>query len=148
MGRQLKPVRVPRPGDERLVASGPLHLTGRGRISLLVILSAGVILFTRGAGALEVNVEGWPVPNLKGITPYLMTVARVDGVEKVVEKFYTPDGGHVARISGNGKVFAYVIDHDQEPPIDYLLLDTEGYGKFTEKLSPIDIYSIPRWVSE
>ena len=118
------------------------------RVILLLILWAGAILFTRNAGAREVNLEGWPVPNLKGISPYSMTVTRVDGVEKVVEKFYTPDGGHVARISGNGKVFAYVIDHDQEPPIDFLLLDTEGYGKFTEKLGPLDTYSIPRWVSD
>jgi len=118
------------------------------RVILLLILWAGATLFTRNAGAREVNLEGWPVPNLKGLSPYSMTVTRVDGVEKVVEKFYTPDGGHVARISGNGKVFAFVIDHDQEPPIDFLLLDTEGYGKFTEKLSPVDTYSIPRWVSE
>ena len=124
------------------------RMSDRRRITLLVFLTTGAILFTRNAGALEVNLEGWPVPSLKGITPYSMTVARVDGVEKVVEKFYTPDGGHAARISGNGKVFAYVIDHDREPPIDYLLLDTEGYGKFTEKLSPVDTYSIPRWVSE
>ena len=95
----------------------------------------------------EINKEGWPVPDLGGFVPYSITVKKVDGVEKVVEKFYTPDGGHVARISGNGKVFAYAVDSDREPPIDYLLIDPDGNGKFTQKLEAEDSYSIPDWVS-
>jgi hypothetical protein len=71
----------------------------------------------------------------------------VDGVEKIVERFYTPNGGHVARISGNGKVFAYAVDKDREPPIDYLLLDPDGSGGFTQRFGPEDSYSIPEWVS-
>jgi hypothetical protein len=71
----------------------------------------------------------------------------VDGVEKIVEKFYTPNGGHVARINANGKIFAYAIDSDREPPIDYLLLDPDGLGKFTQKFRSEDSYRIPEWVS-
>src|SRR4030065_1247424 len=81
----------------------------------------------------ELNSEGWAIPDLKGLIPYSMQVKQVDGVEKIVEKFYTPDGGHVARISGNGKIFAYAIDSDREPPMDYLLVDPDGSGKFTRK---------------
>ena len=95
----------------------------------------------------EVNGEGWPIPNLKGLNPYSMQVEKVDGVEKLIEKFYTPDGGHVARISGNGRIFAYVVDHDREPPADYLLLDPDGSGKFTQKFKPETSYKIPEWVS-
>ena len=95
----------------------------------------------------EVNQEGWPIPNLKGLIPYSIQVKQVDGVEKIVEKFYTPDGGHVARISGNGKIFAYAVDGDREPPIDYLLLDPDGLGKFTQKFRSEDSYKIPEWVS-
>ncbi len=95
----------------------------------------------------QVNREGWPVPDLKGLTPYSIQVKQVDGVEKIVEKFYTPNGGHVARISGNGKVFAYAVDSDREPPIDYLILDPEGSGRFTEKFKSEDSYKIPDWVS-
>ena len=94
----------------------------------------------------EINIEGWPVPDLKGLTPYSMTVGRVDGVEKIIEKFNTVGGGHVARVSGNGKVYAYAVDKDQEPPIDYLLLDPDGSGRFTQKLGPEDTYLIPEWV--
>jgi hypothetical protein len=96
----------------------------------------------------EVNQGGWPIPNLKGLVPYSIQVNQVDGVEKIIEKFYTPEGGHVARISGNGKVFAYAVDKDIEPPIDYLLLDPDGLGKFTQKFKSKDFYKIPEWVSQ
>ena len=95
----------------------------------------------------EINREGWPIPDLKGLTPYSITIQHMDGVEKIVEKFYTPSGGHVARVSGNGKVFAYAVDMDQEPPIDYLLIDPDASGKFTQKFGSEDFYYIPEWVS-
>jgi len=95
----------------------------------------------------EVNREGWSPPDLKGLIPYSIRMQKVDGVEKIIEKYYTPDGGHVARISANGKVFAYAVDGDQEPPIDYLLLDPDGSGKFTQKYRSEDSYKIPEWVS-
>ena len=95
----------------------------------------------------EVNRDGWPIPDLKGLIPYSIQVKRVDGVEKIVEKYFTPDGGHVARISGNGKIFAYAVDSDREPPIDYLLLDPDGSGRFTQKYRSEDSYKIPEWVS-
>jgi hypothetical protein len=95
----------------------------------------------------EVNGGGWPIPDLKGLVPYSIQVKKVNGVEKVVEKFLTPDGGHIARISGNGKVFAYAVDRDRDPPIDYLLLDPDGLGKFTQKFKSEDSYIIPEWVS-
>jgi hypothetical protein len=95
----------------------------------------------------EIRLEGWPLPDLTGLIPYSITVKKTDGVEKVVEKFYTPNGGHIARISGNGKLFAYAVDSDQEPPIDYLLLDPDGNGKFTKRLRPEETYSVPEWVS-
>jgi hypothetical protein len=95
----------------------------------------------------EVNGNGWPIPDLKGLIPYSIQVKRVDGVEKIVEKYFTPDGGHVARIRGNGKIFAYAVDSDREPPIDYLLLDPDGSGKFTQIYRSEDSYKIPEWVS-
>lgn len=94
----------------------------------------------------QIRPEGWPVPDLKGLVPYSILIQKTDGVEKIIEKFYTPEGGHIARIIGNGKVFAYVVDKDQEPPIDYLLLDLDGSGRFTKRLKPNESYTIPEWV--
>jgi hypothetical protein len=101
--------------------------------------------FSMGQG---IKQEGWAVPDLRGLAPYSITIKEVDGVQKIVEKFYTPNGGHVARISGNGKIFAYAVDKDKEPPIDYLLLDPDGSGKFTQRLEPEKFYTIPDWISD
>jgi hypothetical protein len=106
-----------------------------------------ILIFTLPAAGHESNKEGWPLPDLTGLIPYSIKIEQIDGVEKIIEKFYTPNGGHVARIRGNGKIFAYAIDHDREPPIDYLLLDPEGSGKFTQKFKPEESYKIPEWVS-
>lgn len=111
---------------------------------LLLLETLAVPVATVGQ---DVNREGWPVPDLRGLIPYSIQVKKVDGVEKIVEKFLTPDGGHIARISGNGRIFAYAVDSNREPPIDYLLLDPDGSGRFTQKFKSEDSYSIPEWVS-
>jgi hypothetical protein len=117
------------------------------KFTLILLFCLGIPLTPIFSIAQEINQEGWPIPDLGGLTPYSITIQHVDGVEKIVEKFYTPSGGHVARVSGNGKVFAYAVDKDQEPPIDYLLIDPDGLGKFTQKFKSEDSYFIPEWVS-
>jgi hypothetical protein len=102
-------------------------------------------IFSRGQ---TVNPNGWPPPDLMGLVPYSITIKEVEGIQKIVERFYTPNGGHVARISGNGKIFAYAVDKDEDPPIDYLLLDPDGSGKFTQRLGPENFYAIPDWISD
>ena len=116
--------------------------------SIFFLFCIGVLTLPFLSLGQEVKQEGWPIPNLKGLVPYSIQVNQVDGVEKIIEKFNTPEGGHVARISGNGKVFAYVVDKDREPPVDYLLLDPDGFGKFTQKFKSKDFYKIPEWVSQ
>ena len=115
---------------------------------LTLLFSLGILIYPIISSGQEINRNGWTVPDLKGLTPYSITIKVVDGVEKVVEMFFTPQGGHVAKIRGNGKVFAYAVDSNQEPPIDYLLLDPDGLGKFTQKFKSGDLYKIPNWVSD
>src|SRR4030042_4073495 len=112
--------------------------------SLIFLVTMGLPVVTRGQ---EIHREGCAIHDLKVLIPYSMQVKQVDGVEKGVEKFYTLDGGHVGRISGNGKIFGYAVDSDREPPIDYLLVDLDGLGKFTQKFKSEDSYKIPEWVS-
>ncbi len=111
-----------------------------------LVTALAVLLIPLQVMAQEIREEGWPVPDLTGLIPYSMSIKQIDGAEKVVEKFYTPNGGQVARISANGRVFAYAIDSDREPPIDYLLLDPKGDGRFTQKFKPEQFFSIPEWV--
>jgi len=113
-------------------------------VSLLFFQTLAIPVVPMGQ---EVNREGWSIPDLRGLIPYSIQVKKVNGVEKIVEKFFTADGGHVARISGNGKIFAYAVDSDREPPIDYLLLDPDGLGRFTQKFKSEDSYNIPEWIS-
>jgi hypothetical protein len=113
----------------------------------LFIFWLGILINPPLSFGQEDKKEGWPVPDLKDLTPYSITIQDVDGVEKIVEKFYTPSGGNVARLSGNGKVFGYAVDMDQEPPMDYLLIDPDGLGKFTQKFKSSESYYIPDWVS-
>jgi hypothetical protein len=131
-----------------LKAQGSKPTTKRNRIwiAVCVIFLSPPITPVLTIGQ-EVNREGWSIPDLRGLVPYSIQVKKVDGVEKIVEKFLTPEGGHVARISGNGKIFAYAVDRDREPPIDYLLIDPDGLGKFTQKFRSEDSYIIPEWVS-
>lgn len=120
------------------------------KISVWIFVSLiclGILTLPIPSMSQEVNREGWPIPDLKGLIPYSIQVKQVDGVEKIVEKFHAPHGGHVARISGNGKIFAYAVDSDRDPPIDYLLLDPDGLRKFTQKFRSDDSYKIPEWVS-
>jgi hypothetical protein len=118
------------------------------KFTLILLFCLGIPLTPIFSIAQEISQEGWPIPDLRGLTPYSIAIQHVDGVEKIMEKFYTPNGGHVARVSGNGKVFAYAVDKDQEPPIDYLLIDPDGLGKFTQKFKSEDSYFIPEWVSQ
>ena len=117
------------------------------RFISILLLCFGCLIPPLSSTGQEINREGWPIPDLKGLAPYSVSIKKVDGVEKIMEKFYAPNRGDVARISGNGKVFAYAIDRDQDPPIDYLILDPDGSGKFTLKLGPDAAYLIPEWVS-
>ena len=130
------------PGKERIL----LIQKGRGYFALPLLCLAVLSVFSYSVGQ-EINGEGWPIPDLTSLSPYSISVKRVDGVEKVVEKFMTPNGGQVARISGNGRVFAYAVDSDLDPPIDYLILDPDGHGRFTQKFRSEDFYAIPGWVS-
>ena len=111
---------------------------------LLFFLSMGHPVVLMGQ---EVREEGWPIPDLRNLIPYSITIKSSDGVEKMVERFSTATGGHVVRISGNGRVYAYAVDHNQEPPIDYLILDPDGSERFTRKYGPDDFFLIPEWVS-
>jgi len=127
--------------------SPKLTVDGRRMKIVCSLLCIGLLTIPIVSAGQDVNGEGWPIPDLKGLVPYSVQVKQVDGVEKIVEKFFTSDGGNVARISGNGKIFAYAVDSDREPPIDYLILDPDGSGRFTQKFKSEESYKIPEWVS-
>ncbi len=142
VGQEAHPIRNPSHYNPK-----PSEASKPDGIILEPECAAGMTAEQQAINRNGINTEGWPIPKLSGLIPYSIQVEKVDGVEKIVERFYLPDGSHVARIKGNGKVFAYVVDHDREPPADYLLLNPDGFGRFTQKIRPQDSYRIPEWVS-
>ncbi len=118
----------------------------KSRLLTILLLFLGALILPGISFGEEVNQDGWPIPDLRNLVPYSIAIQRADGAEKIVEKYYTSDGGHVARLIGNGKIYAYAVDRDREPPIDYLLLDTEGFGKFTVRLKSNETYRLPEWI--
>jgi hypothetical protein len=114
---------------------------------LALLFCLGMMTLPVISGAQEINLDGWSIPDLKGMIPYSISFKKADGVEKMTEKFYVPGGGQVARVIGNGRVFAYVVDRDLDPPVDYILIDPDGSGRFTQKFGSEYFYLIPEWVS-
>jgi hypothetical protein len=130
-----------------MASNGSFLLDDMTKGCLYFLVAIALFVVPTSLPAQQVNKEGWPVPDLSGLTPYSISIRVTDGVEKVVEKFLTRDGGQVARISGNGKIFGYVVDKDLEPPIDFVLIDPDGSGRFTQKFNSEALYYIPEWVS-
>ena len=130
-----------------MASNGSFWMDDMAKGCLYFLTAIALVVMPALLPAQQVNKEGWPVPDLSGLTPYTISIRITDGVEKVVEKFFTRDGGQVARISGNGKVFGYVVDKDLDPPIDFVLIDPDGSGRFSQKFNSEALYYIPEWVS-
>ena len=70
----------------------------------------------------------------------------VEGEETRREEYLLPeDGGRVLRLSHNGRVFAYVVDHDLVDPWDYQIVDYDGSGGFEMKELAFSDFPLPRW---
>ena len=138
--QNLEPQPQPQPESKRRKTLGELGKASekmkQKSLVLTPLIFLSILIIPIVPTGQEINPKGWVVPDLRGLSPYSITIQEVNGAEKIVEKFFTPEGGHIARVSGNGKVFAYIVDMDQKPPIDYFLIDPNGSGRFTPLESP------------
>jgi hypothetical protein len=104
------------------------------------------------ASAYEFNPYGWPKPSLSGAIRYKVEQIDLDpaveGKETKIERFNTPDGGRVFRLSHNGHVFSYRVDHDRVDPMDYEILDRNGSGLFEIRRWPEPQFPLPPWTME
>jgi hypothetical protein len=94
--------------------------------------------------------HGWQKPNLLGarkISDRMIDFdPSVEGEETRREEFILPDeAGRVLRLSHNGRVFCYVVDHDLNDPWDYQIVDYDGSGGFEMKEVAFDDFPLPRW---
>ncbi|MDR2726282.1 MAG: OmpA family protein [Candidatus Adiutrix sp.] len=122
----------------------------------LRLILAGLLALAApsAAGALTNHGEyfphGWQKPNLMGalkISDRMIDFdPSVEGEETRREEFILPDeAGRVLRLSHNGRVFAYVVDHDLNDPWDYQIVDYDGSGGFEMKELAFSDFPLPRW---
>jgi len=94
--------------------------------------------------------HGWMKPDLAGAWKtgdrMIDFDTSVEGEETRREEFLLPDeSGRVLRLSHNGRVFCYVVDHDLAEPWDYQIVDHDGSGGFEMKELPFSDFPLPRW---
>lgn len=116
-----------------------------------IIFTAGAIAVSLSvAKAMEVNPDGWPVPDVKSAT--LARTAQKDLIESVpgnettIQVYRTATGTVFNVLSYNDRVYGYFVDTDGEPPIEYALMDPDGSGKYTNKCSGEEVCAIGEWV--
>ncbi|MBI2657351.1 hypothetical protein HYX08_01505 [Candidatus Woesearchaeota archaeon] len=112
--------------------------------------------FAKMAKAEEINPNGWPIPSIAGAT-LLETKTRRDIIEgvniPVIQRVYrTAQGTYFNTLSittknGQEKIWAYYVDIDGKPPMEYGLVDIEGDGKFTHKYGTNERMTNPAYVS-
>ncbi len=97
------------------------------------------------AEAKEVNPNGYEVPDLRGKTAYQRLYLKEDP-SVYVERFVA-DGCLIARMSVNGKVFAYDFNPNtkQLSPDAYIIVDSDGNGTFESKYFVGENFDVPEW---
>jgi outer membrane protein OmpA-like peptidoglycan-associated protein len=98
----------------------------------------------------EYYPHGWLKPDLSGsrkISDYMIDFdPSVEGEETRREEFIlADDDGRVLRLSHNGRVFCYIVDHDLVEPWDYQIVDHDGSGGFEMKELAFSDLPLPRW---
>ncbi|MDR2442162.1 MAG: OmpA family protein [Deltaproteobacteria bacterium] len=93
---------------------------------------------------------GWTKPALYGslrVSDEMIDFdITVEGEETRREEFIlAEEEGRALRLSHNGRVFCYVVDHDLEPPWDYQVVDYDGSGAFESKEPAFSDFPLPRW---
>lgn len=59
--------------------------------------------------------------------------------------FITNDGGRIQVLSVNDKIYSYGIDSDNEKPVDYIIIDNDGDGRFEKVINSKGTFGIPAW---
>ncbi|MDR1871324.1 MAG: OmpA family protein [Deltaproteobacteria bacterium] len=116
-------------------------------LTMVITPSGGLLAMTNHH---EYFPYGWLKPALFGamrISDQMIDFdVSVEGEETRREEFILPDDdGRVLRLSHNGRVFCFVVDHDLVEPWDYQVVDYDGSGAFESKEPPFSDFPLPRW---
>ena len=104
---------------------------------------AGLLtIFSQNTNALEINVNGFPIPDKTNAQQVNVVVMEIDDENFViVNEYLRPDGsGFVEFRVNDEKVESYGVfsNIDEDKPSDYLIQDSNCNGKFEIKYSGKD----------
>ena len=120
------------------------------RLAKLIFPAGTIAVSLSVARAMEVNPDGWPVPDVNSATLVRTTqkdlIESVPGNETTIQVYRTAAGTVFNVLSYSDRVYGYFVDTDGEPPIEYALMDPDGNGKYTNKCSVEEVCAIGEWV--
>ena len=104
----------------------------------------------QSAEAVEFKKEGWAVPDLTnaqklGTRPADM-IKKIDGSE-TKETGYKVNGKYVHIFQMNNQTYGIGLDTNGEYPLEWMLIDQNGDGKFTHRYGEKENWEAPKYLN-
>ena len=65
--------------------------------------------------------------------------------ESRIRIYNTLNGGRIQVLSVKDKIYSYGIDSDTKKPVDYIIIDTDGDGRFEKVINSKGKFGVPAW---
>jgi tetratricopeptide (TPR) repeat protein len=86
------------------------------------------------------------ISNLKMVFDKMINVNRQKSDRESRLRIYnTLNGGRIQVLSVDNKIYSYGIDSDTKKPVDHIIIDTDGDGKFEKVINSKGRFGIPTW---
>ncbi len=86
------------------------------------------------------------ISNMKMVLDKNIDVNREEEDEETrLRIYFTPAGGRIQVLSVNDKIYSYGIDSDTKPPVDYIIIDTDGDEQFEKVINSRGRFAVPAW---
>ena len=86
------------------------------------------------------------ISNLKMVFDKMINVNRQKpDRESKLRIYITQDGGRIQVLSVDDKIYSYGIDSETEKPVDYIIIDNDGDGRFEKVINSKGKFGVPTW---
>ncbi len=86
------------------------------------------------------------ISNLKMVFDKKINVNRQKSDRESRLRIYiTQYGGRIQVLSVDDKIYSYGIDSDTKRPVDYIIIDTDGDGRFEKVINSKGKFGVPTW---
>ncbi len=118
-------------------------------ITIILITVINLVFITGSYGQdtkAQFNPDGWPLPDVQTAQAKSTSKKMLGKVEAQFELFITPEKTMFNRISTNGETWAYLVDTDGEPPMEYILIRSNKFANFDKKVPASENVLVPDWI--